>query len=92
MPANAWAVAAWGKGATDPEEEAPQLKEGEEECVICLERAEQVTFQPCKHGACHICVDKLRAANIFKVILLLLCDWRRGLLSELSAIASQCRA
>ena len=60
----AW-VAAWGKGAAAAVNAAP-LKDGDEECVICFERAVQVNFRPCKHGACHACVDKLRAANIFK--------------------------
>lgn len=63
-PSMAW-VAAWGKGAAAAVNAAP-LRDGDEECVICFERAVQVNFRPCKHGACHACVDKLRAANIFK--------------------------
>ena len=54
----------WGK-SEDPKATVP-LKEGEEECVICFDAPTQIKFRPCKHGACHVCVGKLRAANIFK--------------------------
>lgn len=63
-PTTAWTASVWGKAAEA--KPAVPLKDGEEECVICFDAATQIKFKPCKHGACHACVDKLRAANIFK--------------------------
>ncbi|KAK9825899.1 hypothetical protein WJX81_003469 [Elliptochloris bilobata] len=87
----AWGGAcAWGKGAAISY--VAPLKEGEEECVICFERAVQVKFRPCKHGACFTCVDKLRAANIFKADAGVKCPFCRQFVQGYDTLAGDAAA
>ena len=60
----AWTASVWGQSSSH---EKQALKEGENTCCVCLEAAVEVQFQPCAHQLCLECVNRIRAANIFKV-------------------------
>ncbi len=60
----------WGQGreAVSLSNLAGELKEGEEECMICRDDVPAcVSFKPCSHAVCFACVENMRAKNIFKV-------------------------
>lgn len=61
-----WTANVWGQGRAVAKV-ATNLKEGEEECMICRNDVPaSVGFQPCKHTVCFACVENMRAKNIFK--------------------------
>ncbi|KAK9811218.1 hypothetical protein WJX72_000146 [[Myrmecia] bisecta] len=61
-------MSVWGRvhAAAHQADDHKELKDGEEECGICLSFATELKFKPCGHHACSNCLPQLRRANIFK--------------------------
>eukprot|EP00955_Chlamydomonas_euryale_P050370 354542-Chlamydomonas_euryale.AAC.7 len=67
----AWTSSVWGNGrAALAATVGGGLRDGEEACMICYdERPASVQLKPCRHSICIVCVEEMRAKNIFKVML-----------------------
>lgn len=70
MAPNAWVPApAWGSIHTAADEDQDAVGDDiEGMCDVCMAKQVSIYLLPCKHPACDNCVNKLRAANIFKVL------------------------
>jgi hypothetical protein len=67
----AWTTSVWGsasKAAVISSALGGTIREGEEECMICrADMPASVSLRPCCHSICLACVERMRAATIFKV-------------------------